>query len=452
MNANRCQHRVVWLVSAASRRRRTLWPSSKRISLWICTFYSSPFSLQTTSCTKVLHVIFWHTTRSRQTSRSQHFSWKTKLRPHQPTSHYSHFLRLRVRFIFLSSFHFLMLQSRAPTLASRSPTKPTSPVRDRRFHDDDENENEPALARFARQKQREQASINNLSSRPGGPKTFTSPPKPEKWSVKDTSVNIATAFTQAANDMLPAHTTPNTSWASTSSRTVVPRSTSVEYESQVQSTTSRRLAAPNSKVGSRPPNSNSNPSRKPLSKADTSLHVPDSEDERPSANGRGKSPFEQVAGAANRALQTATFYLRARSKEPQVNDTSGAANNQNGNDSSYDYGAEESIYQASQGKRTSNAAHKRNRISIDNKAWKPSASDIESDEEYSDNGKKGRGKKKGPHGGPLTNLPSIGASKGRKKKTKGNKGSKGNTAGGEHEDESDGETQTDIVSGPDIVR
>ena len=103
VNANRCQYRVVWLVSAASRRRRTLWPSSKRISLWICTFYSSPFSLQTTSCTKVLHVIFGHTIRSRQTSRSQHFSWKTKLRPHQPTSHYSHFLRLRVRFIFLSS-------------------------------------------------------------------------------------------------------------------------------------------------------------------------------------------------------------------------------------------------------------------------------------------------------------------------------------------------------------
>lgn len=208
---------------------------------------------------------------------------------------------------------------------------------------------------------------------------------------------------------------------------------------------SRRLAAPNSKLGSRPPNSNSNPSRKPLSKADSSLHVPDSEDERPNANGRGKSPMEQVAGAANRALQTATFYLTARSKEPQ--DTSGAANNQNGNDSSYDYGAEESIYQASQGKRTSNAAHKRNRISVDNKAWKPSASDFESDEEYSDDGKKGRGaKKKGPHGGPLTNLPSIGPSKGRKKKTKGNKGSKGNIAGGEHENESDGETQTDIQS------
>jgi SUN domain-containing protein 1/2 len=346
-----------------------------------------------------------------------------------------------------------MLRSRAPTLASRSPTKPTSPVRDRRFHeDDDENENEPALARFARQKQREQASINNLSSRPGGPKTITSPPKPEKWSVKDTSVNIATAFTQAANDMLPAHTTPNTSWASTSSRTVVPRSTSVEYESQVQTTTSRRLAAPTSKLGSRPPNSNSNASRKPLSKADSSLHVPDSEDERPSANGRGKSPLEQVAGAANRALQTATFYLRARSKEPPANETSGAANNQNGNDSSYDYGAEESIYQASQGKRTSNAAHKRNRISIDNKAWKPSASDIDSDEEYSDDGKKGRGKKKGLHGGPLTNLPTISASKSRKRKTKGNKGSKGNIAGGEHENESDGETQTDIVSGPDIIR
>ncbi|KAJ3504150.1 hypothetical protein NLJ89_g8090 [Agrocybe chaxingu] len=323
--------------------------------------------------------------------------------------------------------------NRAPTLGSRSPPKPTSPSRDRGRHPDDENEeNEPALARFARLKQRESAL--DPAHRPGAPKIITSP-NPEHWTVKDTSVKIATAFSQAANGDMSASYNHNNSWASTSRTNVVPRSTSVEYEASAPTTINRKLAPPPDRF-----NRNPNGVRKPLSKTTSIRHVPDSEGEEDSVgvNGRGKSPFEQGVNFAKQAFSAAAFYVRQRSHEPE--ETSGEQRSvngtNNGNDSSYDYAAEETAFQSQ--KKTA-AAHKRNRMSTDNKAYKPSASS-EEESEYSEGGKTKRRKrkmKKGPLGGPLTSLPTVGADKRRKRKGRGSKGNIGGPEGEESESEED---------------
>jgi SUN domain-containing protein 1/2 len=169
--------------------------------------------------------------------------------------------------------------------------------------------------------------------------------------------------------------------------------------------------------------------------------VPDSEGEEetaPEQNGRGKSPFDQVIGAAKRVIinapAAATYYVRQRSREP---DEPVAVNG------SYDYEEEERDVQ--QNKRAAAANHKRNRMSTDNKAYKPSTSDLESDEDFiDDDGKKKRRKKKRKEsvGGPLTSLPVAGYDK-RKKKPK--RGSKGNA--GEVDEGSDSDSHaTDKVS------
>ncbi|KAH7921043.1 hypothetical protein BV22DRAFT_1097203 [Leucogyrophana mollusca] len=322
----------------------------------------------------------------------------------------------------------------APTAGSRSPPKPASAASSHSVPDlaAENTASEPALARYARLK-REQ-SLNTQSG----------PLHPEKWSVKDTSVNIAAAFSQAAStsfgDMPPSN--PNNSWASGSQTNLnVPRSTSVEYEKETHSTSARRLAVPPNRLTQRS-------SRKPLSKQTSGLtHVSDSEGEENTESvsyiGRGKSPFEQAVDISKRVLETATsIYMRQRSQEP--------ANISGGTDSSYDYASEEREYQEMQrqqqvaqeqsqqvSSRRNGAAHKRGRMSLDNKAYRPSASDLEEDSEgeLSDDGKKRRKKikKKDLGGGPLTSLPVAGYDKRRKKKTRG---SKGNAAEGEEEGDS----------------
>ncbi|KAF8149999.1 hypothetical protein B0H34DRAFT_666573 [Crassisporium funariophilum] len=334
----------------------------------------------------------------------------------------------------------------APTLGSRSPPKPSSPSRGSQRALEDEVENdEPALARFARLKQRESAS--ELNSRPGGPKVITSPVKPDKWSVKDTSVNIATAFTQAASDMSATYNNSNNSWASTSRANLnVPRSTSVEYETSAPTTINRRLAPPPDRLGR---TTNTNAVRKAPSKSASLRHVPDSEgeDEAAALNGRAKSPFDRVYDIAKQALAPATFYARQRSREPDEPSVEQPTTNgnHNGNDSSYDYAAEEQAFQASQGKRLS-AAHKRGRMSVDNKAYKPSVSEDEYSSEYSDDGKTRRRRKKGKGGigGPLTSLPVLSADKRKKKRS--SKKKIGGAPDEEESGESDGNTQTEIQS------
>ena len=237
--------------------------------------------------------------------------------------------------------------------------------------------------------------------------------KPEKWTVKDTSVIIATAFNQAASDMNPTHTNPNNSWVS-SSRTNhnVPRSTSVEYEATAPTAFNRKHLAPP------PPDRlgrTTTTARKPQSKTPSIRHVPDSEGEE---DGRAKSPFERVVDLGKQALSQATFYVQQRSmsRDPEELSVTPAVNG-NGNESSYDYADEENAYQATQNKRHS-VTQKRGRISVDNKAYKPPVSESES--ELSDDGKTRRKKKKkgGPMGGPLSTLPVVLADKAKKRRKK----------------------------------
>jgi SUN domain-containing protein 1/2 len=157
-------------------------------------------------------------------------------------------------------------------------------------------------------------------------------------------------------------------------------------------------------------------------------HVPDSEGEDSFENGREKSPFEHVVDLTKRALAPATFYLRQRSQEPEGHPPT------NGKDASYDYSAEEREFQAAQSQRapasrrtSTTATHKRGRISTDNKAYRPSLSDLDDDDDDSgDDGKKGKKrkakKKDGLLGGPLMTLPVAGYDKKKKKRPRGGKG------------------------------
>jgi SUN domain-containing protein 1/2 len=177
------------------------------------------------------------------------------------------------------------------------------------------------------------------------------------------------------------------------------------------------------------------------------------EGERPATNGRGKSPFEEVFDSAKRALAPVSFYLQQKLQgpgEPSFEETSTASANDK--EASYDYAAEEQEFQASQQARNAkNQAHKRGRISVDNKAYKPPVSDPESseeDEEGDDKTKKRRKKKKKDTiGGLLNQLPVITHDKRRKKKSRG---SKQNIGGEDEESDSEENTDTVISFSPDI--
>ncbi|KAF8920425.1 hypothetical protein CPB85DRAFT_1248578 [Mucidula mucida] len=217
--------------------------------------------------------------------------------------------------------------------------------------------------------------------------------RPEKWSVKDTSVNIASAFHQAASDM--SSTNHNAAWASGSTRTsTVPRSTSVDYETVAPA--ARRFPAPPKRLGS----STAVPGRG-LTKSVSATIVPDSEGEDSQQPTRGKTPLR------NMVENVAAYYVRQRSQDPpeHLNNISG----------SFEYSQEERDFQDQ--KRKGN--HKRGGISADNKAYKPSMSDLEDDDEDfadDDNGRKRRAKKK--EVGRVSNLPTIGETRRRKKKPK----------------------------------
>ncbi|KAH9856550.1 hypothetical protein C2E23DRAFT_881895 [Lenzites betulinus] len=329
----------------------------------------------------------------------------------------------------------------APTLGSRSPPKPDRAL----LSPEPDDPDEPALVRFARLKQREQTQQTSQPhlSRPVGPNVSSS--HPEKWAVKDTSVNIASAFHQAATSTSFDTTAnssmdPNEAWASGIRKPMVPRSTSVEYEKETQSTVNRRLGAPPSRAQAMARVA------RPVQKTTSIRHVPDSEgEEEPHENGRAKTPLEQGVGIFKKGM---AFLLRERSQEPE-GDSMLNGNESTRDISSYDYSAEEREFQAASQKplsRRTVATHRKNRMSTDNKAYRPSMSDLEeSDEDFEVDGKKTRrkkAKKTGPAGGPLTNLPVAGYDKRRRRK----KGTRENGMPGEEGEEDESTEEEDQVS------
>ena len=377
----------------------------------------------------------------------------------------------------------------APTLGTRSPPKPLSTTSSRdssnkserlshhpaRPADDSQNDD----AALARAKQREQqattiptTNLANVRSRLRTTAAAADNPDPTNWPLKGTSVQAANAIHQAAMAL-----NPNDSWAS-SSRTVVPRSTSVEYEKETQSTSTRRLKPPPSRNAPAPPTAPP-PSRsaglattKLLAKQASLKFVPDSEGEDAGAGEasrgrqeRAKTPLESVLDLAKRTA----FYLRQRSTEPEVGQQP-SEQSQNGyqrNDESYDYAAEDREYReqseaaaaataAAKGRKANNAAaaHKRNagRISVDNRAYRPTQSDLEQSDEddVSDDGKRRRRKGKKNMIGPLTTLPVVGQERKRRrrKSTKADGGDQEGEEDGEGEEEEDDSASEDRASPP----
>ncbi|KAL0954991.1 hypothetical protein HGRIS_003917 [Hohenbuehelia grisea] len=291
---------------------------------------------------------------------------------------------------------------------------------------------------------------------PSAPKIINSPPRsPEKF--KDTSVNIATAFTQA---VLTQNTTAdmnqhpgNSSWASTSSRAnqQLPRSTSVEYEQQA-ATTTRRLNAPPSR--SRVAGASGS---RALAKTQSATGiVPDSEGEEaeepthtaPSFQ-RGVSPLNALRDAAADISGRFSYFVRQRSREPEDLSVNAADRSGSVANGSYDYANEENEFQAqlqaqSQSQhapppaaKSAKQAHKRSAISVDNKAYKPSVSDLElSDEEFSEKRRKRR-KKKGTDG-RVTSLPKVDYGTSRRK------GGRGKTGGGAQDEDSESDDSEEL--------
>ena len=254
---------------------------------------------------------------------------------------------------------------------------------------------------------------------------FNSPPHPKGYDFKDTSVNIATAFQQAAAIEMP------TSWNG----------------STAKGSRGARAAAGGDLANSPTMNGHRKPHSRSKSHASNSItgsiaHVsdsePESDDEVLQVDSKGRPLSKSSAGggvrlALNRALSPAAFYVRERSKDPepvQHNDNLNAPPRSVSRESSYDYSSEqihyEDLLKKAKAKRStsqepiddaaasskSGAAgmkkHK-NRISLDNQAWKPGQEEAEDDEDYdSDSKKRRKKKKKDDTAGRLTNLPTIG--------------------------------------------
>lgn len=316
---------------------------------------------------------------------------------------------------------------RAPNFEPRSPSKSGSPSASPRSRRSQVNraegtaqdEDNDLSSRYNELKQRNHA----LTNRPGsslGPGIITTPPQPTDATLKDTSVNIASAFHQAASSYT-IQTTMSTTSSWSNSRANLPRSTSVEYEQQAHSASQRRLAVPPGRTGAR---------SKPTSRVgSTNSRNSDIENERSgeaiAPNGRAKSPFDALADFTKRAMApAATFIMRQRSQDPEDvssrQTTEATLVPQNINSESYDYAEEEEEVQRMEraAKRASTSqTHKRNRMSLDNKAYLPSASEDDESDGGGDGERKGRRRRKKKEvGGPLRNLPVTSYDKRKKKR------------------------------------
>lgn len=253
------------------------------------------------------------------------------------------------------------------------------------------------------------------------PNVITSPPKP---TYTDTSVNVATAFYQAAAAQM-APTTWNNNLRPTS-RTG--RGSTSEHEKE-----NRQLVN----------------GQKPLSRTSNNgsiALVSDSEPEEDfDAKGRplSKTSLTGVRSQLTRALSPAAYYVRERSRDPEESNQSLNVPRSFSRESSYDYATEQAHYEellakardrrASQeppensvetsfeGANTSKAPVKkhRSRISVDNQAWKPGKDDEDDDEYNSDAGKKRRKKRKKDEVARLGGLPTLNYGKKRKGRKSG---------------------------------
>jgi SUN domain-containing protein 1/2 len=259
---------------------------------------------------------------------------------------------------------------------------------------------EAPAARYARLKQR------NLAQHTG-PGTIVSPPKPNGITYRDTTVNVASAFNQAAED----YTMSNTNGAYTS-------------------TTTTRRGLPD------PP-----PSR---ARKQTSKKGPNDEDVDEDGRTRGKSPLPEIASAFVRAVSPSvqaitTYVLRQKptdedesqtgfqsfalppSNKPRSHGTLHA--NQSGTSHAvsqeYNYSREESLANRMDSSTDKTVVRRRPRHSVnaDNKAYKPTKDDEFSEDDYStDDGRGGRRKKLKPVQKKATNLPSLAGMAGHSKR------------------------------------
>lgn len=342
------------------------------------------------------------------------------------------------------------LRPSAPTLGDTStspkPRRTTSTSNDSSNQVGTEEDESEELSRYAQLKQRNAV----LASRPGsslGPGVITTPPQPTGATLKDTSVNIASAFYQAAS----SQTNMSSTW--TANQRHVPRSTSVEYEADARSAAHRRLAVPPNRVGVRAPYGTKPPSRA------GSARGADNDGERSgdSSRIRAKSPFDVLSEMTKKAITPATtFLMRQRSVEPEPQPTARQATDTtivaHDNGESYDYAEEEAEFQNMQkppSKRGNMAAiNKRGRISEDNMAYRPSHSDLEEESEEDEDGDKKRTRKKKSKkkevGGPLNTLPTTTYDKRRKRKGRSAKG--GEQEDEEEEEVSDGQNSDHVSS------
>ena len=362
--------------------------------------------------------------------------------------------------------------SRAPTLSNRSPQKPVSsghrnpsPSRSTRSshrageeYEEEEESNESfssaraketGAVRYARLKQRNQAL---------GPGTIISPPKPNGTNFKDTSVNIASAFNQAAAaSVMPAN--------GRTSRPPNSRGTKETYNPNHTTTTASRdgLPGPPRRAGSKPVSRGHE-----VVDSDEELQM-DGDTGRPISRAtRAKSPLESVAeavGGVVRALSpAATFFVRQKRGDHDDDESTtyqsmvippdsqrssyltvpshGSHGNISADSSDYNYSREEAMVEGLDG--SNKRAKKRGRISVDNKAYKPGGSDHEVSSETDEDEPGGRRKKKKVKA-LVNNLPTIGGYSTSKRKAPKKKGAKGSKAQTNDDDASGAEANVCLL-------
>ncbi|KAH7105041.1 hypothetical protein BKA62DRAFT_691493 [Auriculariales sp. MPI-PUGE-AT-0066] len=271
-------------------------------------------------------------------------------------------------------------------------------------HQTTNDQHESAAVRYARLKDRQHSAA---------PGTIISPPVPT--SVKDTSVNIASAFSQAA--------------MSYSRRSADPG----------ENDPGRRLAVPPSRLAKVNLRKGGGAGRVTVSPAGDS----DSESNAPRPAMRAKSPFGALSQSFTRAISPAfsavsralsppapsTFVLREGGEDsessgfqsfavPSGKPSSKASTKNANNSNSYDYAQEEedveNMETDSSPSKKSHSKRRSGRVSIDNKAYKPGAGEESDDEDYTDDdGHRRRRKKKRTN---ALHLPTIGYDKTKKKK------------------------------------